>query len=177
MSEQERGRTRREFVMGGTLAASAMLLGERAAGAAEDAADGKAAKEPTLKSRFLFSMEAELEPPQEIGDRRIFVAKSGTVEGERVRGTLLPGGGDWSRKRSDGTTMLDVRGTLRTDDDQLIYVWYNGIVATKPNGIYFRTTPYFETASEKYAWLNSVVAVGVFKIVPGRVAYNVFEIL
>ncbi len=43
--------------------------------------------------------------------------------------------------------------------------------------MYFRTTPYFETNSEKYAWLNHVVAVGVFKPVPGKVAYNVFEIL
>lgn len=160
--------TRRNFVAGGiALGAAASLT--QSAHAADDA--------PTLKSRFLFSFEAVLEPPQDLGERKIYVVKSGTIEGPRIKGVVLPGGGDWSQSRSNGSTMLDVRGTIKTDDDQLIYTWYRGIVAQKDSGLYFRTTPYFETASEKYAWLNNVVAVGVFKPVPGKVAYNIFEIL
>ncbi len=122
-------------------------------------------------------MEAELEPPEDIGDRQIYIAKSGVIRGPRINATLLPGGGDWAKRRSDGSTMLDVRGTMKTDDGALIYTWYHGIIAPKAGGTYFRTTPYFETNSDKYAWLNHVVAVGVFKPVPGKVAYNVFEIL
>jgi len=160
---------RRELCAAGL---SAAAIGIASAGA--QAADGD---EPSLKSRFLFEMEAELEPPQDIGNRRIFVAKSGVVRGPRINGTLLPGGGDWSMRRADGTTMLDVRGTLKTDDGALIYTWYRGIIARNDSGMYFRTTPYFETNSEKYAWLNNVVAVGVFKPVAGKVAYDVFEIL
>lgn len=155
----------------------AAALGTAALGAAAIGASAADESEPTLKSRFLFEMEAELEPPQDIGDRKIYIAKSGVVRGPRINGTLLAGGGDWSVRRSDGSTMLDVRGTLKTDDGALIYTWYRGIVARKDGGMYFRTTPYFETNSEKYAWLNHVVAVGVFKPVAGKVAYDVFEIL
>jgi hypothetical protein len=154
------------------LAAGALGLGVAAVGTSAQESD-----EPKLESRFLFEMEAELEPPQDIGDRQIYIAKSGVVRGPKINGTLLAGGGDWSRKRDDGSTLLDVRGTFKTDDGALIYSWYQGIVVPKDGGLYFRTTPYFETKSEKYAWMNHLVAVGVFKPVPGKVAYNVFEIL
>jgi hypothetical protein len=162
-------KSRREFI------GAAATLGLGAIAAAQS--ESQPAAEPALKSQFLFSMEAELEPPQALGDRQIYIVKSGIIKGPRINGVILAGGGDWSKKRSDGSTMLDVRGTFKTDDDQLIYSWYNGIVATKEGKLYFRTTPYFETASEKYAWLNNIVAVGVFKLVPGKVAYDVFEIL
>jgi hypothetical protein len=152
-------------------------LGAAAIGVTAVGASAAEVEEPTLKSQFLFEMEAELEPPEDIGDRQIYIAKSGVIRGPRINATLLPGGGDWAKRRPDGSTMLDVRGTMKTDDGALIYTWYRGIIAPKDGGMYFRTTPYFETKSEKYAWLNHVVAVGVFKPVPGKVAYNVFEIL
>lgn len=159
---------RREWCAAG-LGAAALGAGF-AAHAQEDA-------EPKLQSRFLFEMEAELEPPQDVGDRQIYIVKSGVIRGPRINGTVLPGGGDWAKRRPDGTTLLDVRGTFKTDDGALIYSWYRGIIAPKEGGMYFRTTPYFETNAEKYGWLNNVVAVGVFKPVPGKVAYDVFEIL
>lgn len=160
---------RRELCAAG-LGVAALGVAATGAHAAEDA-------EPTLKSRFLFEMEAELEPVQDIGERQIYIAKTGIIRGPRINGTVLPGGGDWATRRSDGSTMLDVRATMKTDDGELIYSWYKGIIAQKDGGMYFRTTPYFETKSEKYAWLNQVVAVGVYKPVPGKVAYDVFEIL
>ncbi len=160
---------RREWCAAG-LGAAAFGVAASNAYAAEEA-------EPQLKSRFLFEMEAELEPVQDVGDRQIHIAKSGVIRGPRINGTVLPGGGDWATKRSDGSTLLDVRATAKTDDGALIYTTYRGIIAQKDSGFYFRTTPYFETNSEKYAWLNNVVAVGVFKPVAGKVAYDVFEIL
>ena len=152
-------------------------LGVAALGVAATGAYAAEAAEPTLKSRFLFEMEAELEPPQDVGDRQIYIVKSGVIRGPRINGTVLPGGGDWAKRQPDGSTMLDVRGTFKTDDGEIIYSWYRGIIAEKDGGMYFRTTPYFETKSEKYAWLNHVVAVGVFKPVAGKVAYDIFEIL
>lgn len=80
------------------------------------------------------------------------------------------------KRRPDASTMLDLRVALKTDDGERVYIWYRGIVARKTGGLYFRTT-YFETASEKYAWLNTVAALGVNKPAPGKVAYKVFEIL
>ena len=41
----------------------------------------------------------------------------------------------------------------------------------------FITTPVFETASEKYDWLNRVVAVGIGQVLPTAVAYKVYAIL
>ena len=46
-----------------------------------------------------------------------------------------------------------------------------------PSEYYFRTTPVFETSSEKYGWLNRIVAVGVGKLGKNKVTYKVYKIL
>ena len=72
-----------------------------------------------------------------------------------------------------------MRATLRTDDAQLIYAWHRGIIY-RPDGAdesYWRTTPVFETASEKYSWLTRIIAVGVARPVPGKAAYSVYQLL
>jgi hypothetical protein len=50
--------------------------------------------------------------------------------------------------------------------------------AVPPADYYFRTTPYFETSSDKYAWLNKIVAVGVgqLDLSKGWVGYKVYEV-
>ena len=50
--------------------------------------------------------------------------------------------------------------------------------AVPPADYYFRTTPYFETSSEKYAWLNKIVAVGVGQadLSKGWVGYRVYAV-
>jgi len=45
-----------------------------------------------------------------------------------------------------------------------------------PSEYYFRTTPVFETAAEKYAWLNRLVAVGVGRRTRTGVEYSVYAI-
>jgi hypothetical protein len=82
----------------------------------------------------------------------------------------------WLLVRRDGAGQLDVRITIKTDDEALIYMRYEGILAGEalprvlggeavpPAEYYFRTTPYFETSSQKYAWLNKIVAVGVGQV-------------
>lgn len=149
--------------------------------------------EPRLEP--LFEMTGDLEKPLEVGstpagERRIFIVKAGTFEGPAMRGTILPGGGDWLLRRPDGVSELDVRITLRTDDEQLIYMRYRGILEMppavvdrrrrgepiRPDEYYFRTTPIFETASAKYAWLSRIVAVGVGEVGTDRVAYSVYAV-
>jgi hypothetical protein len=46
-----------------------------------------------------------------------------------------------------------------------------------PNEYYLRNTPYFETSSAKYDWLNRIVAVGVGRRMPDHAVYEVFQIL
>ena len=149
-----------------------------------------------LKSEFLFEMKAEVAPALAVGatpsgDRRIIRATGGTFEGPRLRGTVVPGGGDWLLRRPDGVAQLDVRITLQTHDEHLIYVQYRGLLvapaevlrrmqtgeSVAPSEYYFRITPVFETGSEKYAWLNSIVAVGVGERLPAGPCYKVYTIL
>jgi hypothetical protein len=71
------------------------------------------------------------EPAQDLGPgpnghRRIFVVKGGHFVGPRLKGIVLPGGADWTLVGPDGSARLDVRITLCTDDDALIYARYEG---------------------------------------------------
>ena len=148
-----------------------------------------------LKSEFLFDLKGALEVPQSFGStpaggRRIFYVKSGTFAGPRLKGDVLPGGGDWALERPDGVVQLDVRITLRTDDADLIYVTYRGVFDASqevlrrlrsgehvdPAEYYFRTTPVFETSAEQYRWLNRIVAVGVGKRTGTGVEYAIYAI-
>ena len=67
---------------------------------------------------------------------------------------------------------------LETDDAQKIYMNCRGIAYTPPGGALFaRILPMFETGATKYVWLNNVVAVGVIRPVPAKVAYRIYRIL
>lgn len=150
---------------------------------------------PVPRLEPLFDMTGALASPQEVGatpsgHRRIFIVTDGNFAGQLGRGSILPGGGDWLVRRADGSSELDVRLTLRTDDDALIYMRYRGILemssevaARRTRGesvsadeYYFRTTPVFETSAPKYAWLNRIVSVGVGEITATGVAYSVYAV-
>jgi len=81
-------------------------------------------------------------------------------------------------QRPDGSRVLDVRILLQTDDGQKIYMSWRGIAYTPPGGaLWARIVPMFETASGKNAWLNNVVAVGVYRTDLDKIAYRVYRIL
>lgn len=144
---------------------------------------------------LLYEMKVDLEPPQMIGqtpqgNRQIFYVRSGTFEGPRMKGQVLPGGGDWFLLRPDNVGELDVRGTLKTDDGALIYATYRGIFSASREAwekiykgepvdrdqYYFYTAPIFQTSAPDYLWLNRILAVGIGSAVPGGVAYRVFAL-
>ncbi len=172
MDHDETMKSRREILRaGGVIAAGAALAGGTAW--AEDAA-------PPLQYEYLCTAEVELEPGQPVGTtphgtRNIVYVKSGVVKGPKISGRVLPGGGDWYLTRPDGIGEVDVRATIETDDGALIYTHYRGLINPKTG--YFRTTPRYETASEKYAWLNNIVAVGVGSSIPTGVRYHIYQIL
>jgi hypothetical protein len=146
----------------------------------------------------LFDMVDDLHPPLDVGGpagRRIFFgASGGSFHGPRLRGEVLPGGGDWAVFRPDGVMALDVRLTLRTHDGALISMTYGGRwvrpadvraeladperrALVSPDRYYFRTTPLFETGDPRYGWLNDVVAIGSGYLVEGGVAYRVSQVV
>jgi hypothetical protein len=151
-----------------------------------------------LKSEFLFDLELNLDPPQAVGPvlkgtRVIFPFKDGFVKSDKINGKLLNCGADWGLLLDSTTFKVDVRATIKTDDESLIYITYSGfnyanaknramISAGKGSELaisdyYFRTSVFFETTSPKYAWLNHTVAVGVGRFpAPGKVAYRIYAI-
>lgn len=151
---------------------------------------------PELQSEYLFTIRVTVDSLQDIGQvplgtRHIDMLGAGSFEGPKLKGEVLPGGMDEKTIRSDGAMNPNVRLVLRTDDGVLIYMHYTGVrhgsaevmariaagEVVDPSEYYLRNTPYFETASEKYGWLNRIVAVGVGRRMPDHAAYDVFQIL
>lgn len=150
-----------------------------------------------IQTRHLFTLEIEVARVVELGmtpngQRRIATVRGGTFKGDGLRGTIQPSpAGDWLLLRADGVLVLDVRLTLETDDQQLIYMTYRGMrhgpadvmarvnrgEAVDPNAYYFRTTPVFETASSKYERLNRIVSVATGRREPAGPIYEVYEVL
>lgn len=143
------------------------------------------ASEPRFE--FLFEMSALLVHPLQTlgetphGSRKIGVVREGSFAGPRLKGRLLSGGGDWMLTRPDGVSEIDVRVTLQTDDDALIYMTYRGyLVHGEPasqEADYFVVTPYFETSAAQYTWLQRVITIGMGGPTPqGGVGYRIFAV-
>jgi len=125
------------------------------------------------------------------GNRLFFEVTGGRVEGERLKGKVLAGGGDWLLVGPDGWGRLDVRAQFLTDDGAAIYASYYGLVemnekvqsaiggasVTDYGDQYFRTNPRFETGDPRYAWLNQglFVAEGRIRLGP-MVEYKVYRV-
>ncbi|HLJ47059.1 MAG TPA: DUF3237 domain-containing protein [Bryobacteraceae bacterium] len=160
--------TRRDFAAIGMT--TAFALGPQAASAADPA---------ELRSELLFDVVLTAMAPNEVSPERTVVGvANGTFEGPKLKGTVIGPSGDWIVTRRDGSRLLDARMLLQTDDGQHVYMSLRGIAYTPPGGsLHARIVPMFETGATKYAWLNNVVAVGVYRPTPGKIAYRVYEIL
>ena len=150
-----------------------------------------------LQHRHLITLTLTVDYPAMItigqtpaGLRRIAPVNEGSFTGERLNGTVLPGGNDWVVNRSDAVVVLDVRLTLKTDDAALIYLTYQGrflaepeVMARLAKGASLNPEEYslaitakFECGDERYAWLNDVVAVGTGTRTATGPVYSIFSI-
>ena len=149
----------------------------------------------TIETRPLFTIRIKTAAPQLLGrtpfgDRRVVQVLSGEFEGDRLCGTVEPGGSDWILIRPDGAAQLDVRLTLKTDDGALIGMTYRGVrhgpaavmdrlnrgEAVDPSSYYFRIAIRFETSDPDLAWLNRVLGVGVGQRPPAGPTYDVYVV-
>jgi hypothetical protein len=158
-------------------AAQAMLGGAADAGVPSPSTDGE-----TLQSEFLLELTLDRGTASNVesgGIKRSIVAiAGGTFQGPRLKGSIVGPSGDWIVGRPDGSSVVDIRAVLQTDDQQKIYMTCRGIAYPMPGGaLHARILPLFETGAARYAWLNNVVAVGVYRPTPGKVTYRVFRIL
>ena len=151
-----------------------------------------------ISLRHLLVMKLESTAPTVVGQTPTAFRRVGTVPGglfesriDGLNGIVMPGGNDWQSVRTDHATTLDVRLLLKTDAGDLIAVTYRGVrhgdasVLAKldrgdqvdPASYYFRSAAFLETASERFAWLNRIIAVGTgHRYIEGPV-YNLFEVL
>ena len=107
------------------------------------------------------------------GHRRIIPIKGGSFEGPGLKGTVVAGGADWQIIRGDNVAELNAQYTLKTDDGALIYITNKGYrhgpaavlqrlamgKTVDPREYYFRAVPFFETAAEKYDYLNKYIFI------------------
>ncbi len=151
----------------------------------------------TIETEKLFTIRLEVDSPLSLlgdtpkGNRRIARVRGGSFEGPKLAGSVHDGGADWLLVRNDGVLTLDVRVTLETSDGALIYMSYRGLRhgpqdvmqrlnagdEVDPSQYYFRVAPEFETADERYAWLNKIIAVGSGHRLPTGPVYDVFAVL
>jgi Protein of unknown function (DUF3237) len=130
----------------------------------------RAERKFAMRTRSLMTLRLNTAPTQNIGAgphgaRATYPIIGGSFEGDRMRGRVLAGGDDWTIERADGVIELDLRVTLETDDGALVYMTFEGLRDDHAReGAYFRTTPRFETAEPKYAFLNRLLAVGTAEI-------------
>lgn len=148
----------------------------------------------TLQTEYLMTFAFPLSSiPVDKSLTIVNVTGSGTVAG-KVNGNVVGAGADWLRAMPSGVLRMDVRGAIQTDDKQVIYVSYNGVVACdkptmeraakgeliKSDECYFMAAPTFETSSEKYSWLNRIQTVAKMveiKLGEGsHITYDVFAV-
>jgi hypothetical protein len=138
-----------------------------------------------LRSEFLMRLRFEYPhampaPPQAaaIGQTIVEIA-GGTFAGPKLKGTIVPPSGQWSHGHGERPFGPEIRLTLRTDDDELIFVQFRGIVPARA-GTECRIVPWFEAGAAKYAWLNNRINIGVGAYPPGATGtaeYRIYQIL
>jgi Protein of unknown function (DUF3237) len=147
--------------------------------------------------RPLMRLNIDCHPPHELGQtsrgkRRIVTVSGGAFSGDRVSGTILPGGGDLALVRPDGVFEPNAQFLLQSEDGGLVHLSYRGIWHAEPDVLarlmqrkgpvdaseyYFRTAVFFETGAEPLLWLNKVLAIGCGIPRAGGIIYEIHEVL
>jgi hypothetical protein len=88
-------------------------------------------------------------------------------------GKVLDLGADWGLVDKDGTFSADTRYQLQTDDGAHIFIRTSG--PAQPDG-HLHLRMVFETGSQKYYWLNNIVAVGILTTGNGFVSIDGWQL-
>lgn len=131
----------------------------------------------TIELVPLATMTGYLRPPVGIGNRMIFELEGGHLEGERIRAKLAgAANADWLTTDANGIGNVDVRFLLETDDGALVFVQYLGKINFNTPGAAVYAAPRFETADERYLWLNGIQAVGKGVFDGTALTYELYEL-
>lgn len=107
------------------------------------------------------------------------VAEVDTVEmsGPKISASMVgKSAADWLTVGPDGSYgTLDVRATLKTEDDEFIYMEYSGRIDLTTGKVV--SAPLFQTGAEEYDWMNRMQAVGVGQNGPDSLVYEMYEVV
>ena len=110
------------------------------------------------------------------GQREVFVVQEGTVSGEKINGSVMPGGLDFQLSFSNGGMEIEEIFVLRTADGKYIYLRSAGTAADKSD---VRMVPDFEAPNASdYSWLNTGKYVGrrVLDLAAKTMKISVFDV-
>lgn len=129
-----------------------------------------------LPVQHIFSAHLDIGTPTYLrngpkGTKIIVTITGGTITGDRVNGVIVANsGGDWVSVGATGAMRIDVRFTILTDDEAIIYVSYKGVL----QGRRALCGPLFETGDERYAWLNTSQGIGIGESNESGVDYDFY---
>ncbi len=112
------------------------------------------------------------------GTRIIQEIHGAELVGDRVKASLLgTANADWLAIDAQGVATFDIRMTLMTDDDAVLYLAYSGR-ADWSEGL--GRGPIFvgaelEAGDERYRWLNALHLFGRGGVADGGVRYEFFQ--
>ena len=132
--------------------------------------------------------------PSARGDTRAAIyAASGTVEGPRLSGRVVPmSGGDFPLLRPDGVIDFDARYLIEADDGAIIYLQNRGyrwarspeiaerMARNEPvahEDYYMRVAPSFDAPAGPHDWLAKHVFIGVAEKIPNANCIHYFVVL
>lgn len=141
--------------------------------------------------RLTLSPKVALGPLPRGGDRYFVEVLGGTLEGPRLKGKVLRGGGDWPHIRPDGVFDFDARYILQEDDGTLIYLMNRGfrwgtpdVMArlarrepVDPSEYYMRTAPSFDVPAGKHDWLTRHLFIGIGDKIPEGNVIRYYQVL
>lgn len=149
-------------VMGGSLLATAAQAQAPAASIPQVGNPSPPTVNPSTE--YVFTIYATISGAMTVGPTtrgqiRAIPITGGEVEGEKIRGRVVPGGADWQRSRDDGITEIEATYAIELEDKTLVKVVNRGLIdgQSPPDNRYFRTAVRFEAPNGPHQWLNEAL--------------------
>ncbi|MBT00025.1 MAG: hypothetical protein CMI01_15290 [Oceanospirillaceae bacterium] len=144
---------------------------------------------------YFATLRVEVDAPIEAGQidaglRRVIPITGGEIKGTDWQGRVLSAGADFQLIATARRAELDARYIVELDSGERIFIQNRAVrvaspevtqklidgVAVDPSEIYFRCTPVFETASERFQWITERVFVGTGIRRPDCVELTIFAV-
>ena len=142
------------------------------------------------KAEYVFAITGSIAEPMTMGDtalgtKRAIPITGGSVQGDKIRGRVIPGGADWQLIRRDGVTELEASYALQLDDGAIVQVVNRGIMVPAPQHAgpnakpVIRTAISFEAPAGPHEWLNKAIFLTTVNLHPelsNAVLVNVYRL-